>query len=31
MVMTIRSFFRSAKVDSAQPPYDTMHMKIFYR
>ncbi|MGB3508523.1 MAG: dienelactone hydrolase [Microcoleaceae cyanobacterium] len=30
MVMTIRSFFRAAKVETAQPPYDTIHMKIFY-
>ena len=30
MVMTVRSFFRAAKVESAQPPYDTMHIKIFY-
>lgn len=30
MVMTIRSFFLAAKVETAQPPYDTIHMKIFY-
>lgn len=28
--MTIRAFFRAAKVESAQAPYDTIHLKVFY-
>ncbi|NES81579.1 MAG: dienelactone hydrolase [Moorea sp. SIO2B7] len=28
--MTIRAFFRAAKVETAQPPYDTIHLKVFY-
>lgn len=28
--MTVRSFFRAAKVESAQPPYDTIHLKVLY-
>jgi len=28
--MKVRAFFRAAKVESAKPPYDTIHMKIFY-
>jgi hypothetical protein len=28
--MTIRAFFRAAKVESAQPPYDTIHLKVLY-
>lgn len=27
---TIRAFFRATKVDSAKPPYDTLHLKVFY-
>jgi predicted dienelactone hydrolase len=27
---TIRAFFRAVKVDSAQPPYDTIHLKVTY-
>ncbi|MGK7878266.1 MAG: alpha/beta hydrolase family protein [Xenococcaceae cyanobacterium] len=29
--MTVRALWRAAKVESAQPPYDTIHLKIFYR
>ena len=28
--MTIRAFFEAIKIESAQPPYDTIHLKIFY-
>lgn len=28
--MTVRAFWRAAKVESAQPPYDTIHLKVFY-
>ena len=28
--MTVRAFFRAAKVESAKAPYDTIHIKIFY-
>jgi predicted dienelactone hydrolase len=28
--MTIRAFFRAAKVETATPPYDTIHLKVFY-
>ena len=28
--MTIRAFFRAAQVDNAQPPYNTIHLKVFY-
>lgn len=28
--MTVRAFFRATKVGSAQPPYDTIHLKVFY-
>lgn len=28
--MTVRAFFRAAKVESARSPYDTIQMKIFY-
>jgi dienelactone hydrolase len=28
--MTIRALFRAAKVESAAPPYDTLHLKVFY-
>ncbi|MEB3278515.1 MAG: dienelactone hydrolase [Lyngbya sp.] len=28
--MTIRAFYRATKVDNAQPPYDTIHLKVFY-
>jgi len=27
---TIRAFFRAVKVDSAQPPYDTIQLKVIY-
>lgn len=27
---TIRAFFRAVKVENAQPPYDTFHLKVFY-
>lgn len=27
---TIRAFFRAAKVAGAQPPYDTLHLKVTY-
>lgn len=26
----VRAFFRAAKVESAQPPYDTIHLKVLY-
>lgn len=28
--MNIRAFFQAIKVESAQPPYDTLHLKTFY-
>ncbi len=28
--MTVRAFWRAAKVESAQPPYDTIHLKVYY-
>ncbi len=28
--MTIRALFEAVKIESAQPPYDTLHLKIFY-
>jgi dienelactone hydrolase len=28
--MTVRAFFQAAKVETAQPPYDTIHLKIYY-
>lgn len=28
--MTVRAFFRAAKVETAQPPYDTIHLKVLY-
>ncbi|MBD2529602.1 dienelactone hydrolase [Nostoc flagelliforme FACHB-838] len=28
--MTVRAFFQAAKVEGFQPPYDTIHLKIFY-
>lgn len=28
--MTIRAFFEAVKIEQAQPPYDTLHLKIFY-
>ena len=28
--MDVRAFFRAAKVESAQPPYDTLTLKIYY-
>ncbi len=28
--MTIKAFWRAAKVDSTQPPYDTIHYKVLY-
>ncbi|GGA48090.1 hypothetical protein CYANOKiyG1_67230 [Okeania sp. KiyG1] len=30
MLMTIRAFYRATKVEKAQPPYDTIHLKVFY-
>lgn len=27
---TIRAFFRAAKVEGIQPPYDTIHLKVIY-
>jgi hypothetical protein len=27
---TIRAFFRAVKCDRAQPPYDTIHLKVTY-
>jgi len=27
---TIRAFSRAVKVENAQPPYDTLHLKVFY-
>lgn len=28
--MTVRALFRAAKVESAQPPYDTIHLRVLY-
>ncbi len=28
--MTVRMFFRAAKVATAQPPYDTLQLRVFY-
>lgn len=28
--MTIRAFYRATTVDTAQPPYNTLHLKVFY-
>ncbi|NMF85563.1 dienelactone hydrolase [Nodosilinea sp. P-1105] len=28
--MTVRALFRAAKVTAATPPYDTLHVKVFY-
>lgn len=28
--MTVRGFFRAVKVESAKPPYDTIHLKVLY-
>lgn len=28
--MTVRAFFRAAKVENMPPPYDTIHLKLFY-
>lgn len=28
--MTVRTLFRATKVESAQPPYDTIHLRVFY-
>ncbi|TVP59838.1 MAG: dienelactone hydrolase [Nodularia sp. (in: Bacteria)] len=28
--MVIRAFFEAAKVEGTEPPYDTIHLKIFY-
>ena len=28
--MIVRAFFQAAKVESATPPYDTIHLKIYY-
>jgi len=28
--MTVRAFWRAAKVETAKPPYDTIHLKVFY-
>lgn len=28
--MSVRAFFQAAKVENASPPYDTIHLKIFY-
>ncbi len=30
MTTTIRAFYRATKVNTAQPPYDTIHLKVFY-
>jgi len=27
---TVRAFFRAVNVEAAQPPYDTLHLKILY-
>lgn len=28
--MSVRAFFRAAKVEQAAPPHDTIHLKVFY-
>jgi predicted dienelactone hydrolase len=28
--MTVRAFYRAAKVENAQPPYDTIYLKVIY-
>ena len=28
--MNIRAFYRATKVENTQPPYDTIHLKVFY-
>ncbi len=28
--MTVKAFFRAAKVETARSPYDTIHLKVFY-
>ncbi|OZH52260.1 dienelactone hydrolase [Hydrocoleum sp. CS-953] len=28
--MNIRAFYRATKVENSQPPYDTIHLKVFY-
>ena len=28
--MNIRAFYRATKVENAQAPYDTIHLKVFY-
>jgi dienelactone hydrolase len=28
--MTVRALFEAARVESAEPPYDTIHLKVFY-
>ncbi|MFZ1109361.1 MAG: alpha/beta fold hydrolase [Rhodomicrobium sp.] len=28
--MTVRAFYEAAKVAGAEPPYDTLHLKVFY-
>ncbi|HEY9692132.1 MAG TPA: hypothetical protein V6D15_08010 [Oculatellaceae cyanobacterium] len=28
--MTVCAFFRATKVETATPPYDTIHLKVFY-
>jgi hypothetical protein len=28
--MTVRALFRAAVVDGAPPPYNTLHLKVFY-
>ncbi len=28
--MTVRAMFRAAVVDGAPPPYNTLHLKVFY-
>ena len=28
--MTVRAFYEAAKVEGAQAPYDTLHLKVFY-
>lgn len=29
-MMTVRALFTATKVDSARPPFDTVHLKVFY-
>jgi len=28
--MSVKAIFQAAKVDGASPPYDTIHLKVFY-